>query len=155
RLPVPAVLVLEEAHALALESPGDDAVRLARRLTGAAEGRAYSRHVVAVDDRDLPTEGAQARFVDEGVGLIHRGAARSEAIDVDHRAQVVELVERRELRRLPDGALGRLAVAQQRVDAPRCPVQLASPRHSARRREPLAEGAGGHAHPRTARRWMA
>jgi hypothetical protein len=54
---------------------------------------------------------------------VHRLAALAEPVDVDDRDQVVELVVRGVLERLPLGALGNLAVAAERPDAERQPVE--------------------------------
>ncbi len=147
RLAVPVVLVLEERDAAPLERPRDDRERLALHRARAGKGVADLAHVVAVHHRGLPSEGVEPLLVDVDVVLVHRRAALAEAVDVDDRAQVVEPVEGRELRGFPHRALGRLAVAEERVDAARLAVALAGPGHPRCRAQPLAERPRGHAHP--------
>ena len=87
--------------------------------------------------------------------LVHGGTALAEAVHVEDRAQVVELVEGRVLRGLEDGALRRLAVAQEREDAAGRAVELARPGHARGGGEALAQRARGHAHPGRLRGGMA
>ena len=108
--------------------------------------------VVPVDLDRLPAEGLGPLRVRVEIPAVHRLAALAEPVHVDDRGQVLELVERGVLERLPHRALGHLAVAAQAPDAVREPVEvLAGERHADRDRQPLAERAGGDVDPRDAR----
>src|SRR5207249_7968727 len=79
RLAVPAFLVLDERHALALHGTRDDR----RRTLGVA--RACERvvglgEVVSVDDEDLPAERLDARGIGIGVPLQLGRAALAETV---------------------------------------------------------------------------
>jgi hypothetical protein len=74
---------------------------------------------------------------------VHRLAALAEPVDVEDRGEVVELVERGVLDRLPHRAFRHLAVAADHPDAERQLVQaLPGDRHADADRETLAERAG-------------
>ena len=123
--------------------------RLAGRALGLLVGGVDLLDVVAVDLDRVPAEGAEAVGVGGEVPAVHRLAALAEPVDVDDRRQVVELVERGVLGRLPHRALGHLAVAADDPDAEREPVEaLAGERHADADRQPLAERAGGDVDPR-------
>ena len=112
-LAVPAGLVLDRLDAFALDRAGDHDGRLARGA-GSLRVRTVDRlDVVAVDLDRLPAERMRAVAVDVQVPADHCLAALPEAVDVDDRRQVVELVVRRVLEGLPDGALGGLAVSEE------------------------------------------
>src|SRR5581483_6482450 len=86
--------------------------------------------VVAVDLDRVPAEGASALDVAAQVPPVHGLAALSEPVHVENGGQVVEAVVAGVLERLPDRALGRLAVAAEHPDAVRQPLEvLASDRH--------------------------
>ena len=105
--------------------------------------------VVAVDDDRVPAERPRTRDVDVEVPADHRLAALAQPVDVDDRGQVVELVVRGVLERLPHRALGHLAVAAQHPDAVRDAIEpLAGERRPDADREALAERAGGDVDPR-------
>ena len=110
---------------------------------------------MAVDRDRVPAERLPAADELVDVVLPLRRAALAEAVDVGDRAEVVELVEGRDVRRLPDRAFGGLAVAEQHVgavvgvDAPR--VQ----RHADAGAEPLPERSGRDVDERQPRRRMA
>jgi hypothetical protein len=83
---------------------------------------------------------------------VHRLAALAEPVDVQDRGQVLEVVVPGVLERLPDRPFRRLAVAAQRPDPVRQPLEvLAGERHAHPERQPLAERAGGDVDPRDQR----
>jgi hypothetical protein len=148
RLAVPALLVLDGRVALALERPGDDGGRLLR-LRSLAIRAVDLLDVVAVDLEHAPPERLEPARVGGEVPAVHRLAPLTEAIHVDDRRQVVELVEGGVLDRLPHRALGHLAVAADHPDAERKPVEaLAGERHPDADRQPLPERAGRDVDPR-------
>ena len=156
RLSVPAVLVLDRAHALALHGAGDDRHGLAVGRRGVLVGGVDLGHVVAVDLDRAPAERLGPGHVGGGVPAEHRLAALPEPVDVDDRHQVVEALVRGGGERLPHRALGHLAVAAER---PHPEGQLVEP--LARQGDadgdgqPLAERAGGDVHPGDDRRGVA
>jgi hypothetical protein len=104
--------------------------------------------VVPVDHDRMPTERLRALPVRVGVPAEHRLAALAEPVDIEDRRQVVELVVRSVVERLPDRSLGRLAVAVEHPDVGRHPVEvLGAQRHSDPDRESLSERTGGYVHP--------
>src|SRR5829696_9764388 len=142
RLAVLAGLVLDRRYALALLGPGDDHGRRPGRRDRLVERGGDRVDVVAVDGDRVPAERLGAADVAVEVPADHRLARLAEPVDVDDRGQVVQLVERRVLERLPDRALGHLRVAAQAPDPVRQPVEpLARQRHADCDRQPLAERA--------------
>ena len=123
RLAVEAGLVLDGRDALALERAGDDDRRPAGGLERLGVGAVDRLHVVAVDLDRVPAERLGSLHVDVGVPAEHGLAALAEPVDVEDRRQVVELVVGGVLERLPDRALGRLAVAVQDPDTGRQPAR--------------------------------
>src|SRR5438034_950819 len=115
RFPVPAVLVLDLLHALALDRARDDRGRPADadRLVVRTVDRL---DVVSVDLDRVPAEGPRAIRVRVEIPAVHRLAALPEPVDVDDRDQVVELVERAVLERLPLRSFGDLAVPAEHPD---------------------------------------
>ena len=152
RLAVPALLVLHEGDALALEGAGHDPERPPRAGARLGEGRAQRLDIVAVHGDRVPAERHEAGLVVAGLVLVHRGSALAQAVHVHDRAEVVEAVEGGELRGLPHRALRGLPVPEERVDAALALIELATPGHPRRRAQPLAERARGHPHPGRARR---
>jgi hypothetical protein len=103
---------------------------------------------VPVDLDRVPAEGLGALRVRVEVPAVHRLAALPEAVYVDDRDQVVELLVPRVLEGLPHRALGHLAVAAEHPRAVRQPVEpLPRERDAHAVREPLAQRAGRHVHP--------
>ena len=154
-LAVPARLVLDRLDPLALDRARDDDRRFAGRRGRIAVGGVDLLDVVAVDLDRVPAEGTSALQIPLEVPAVHRLAALAEAVDVEDRGQVVQLVVPGVLERLPDRALGGLAVTAQHPDAVRQAVEvLAGDCHSDPDREPLAERAGGDVHPGDQRRGM-
>ena len=141
RLAVPAVLVLDERDALALLRRRDDGQGLPRH--GCRERRQNGLGVVPVDRQRLPAEGGEAGAVRLGIVAVHRALALAETVDVDDGDQVVELLVRRQRRRLPHRAFGGLAVAEQHVDSRRVALALERQRRADAHRESLAERSGG------------
>ena len=148
-----AVLVLDVGIALALDRLRDDHDRLARDVDRLGVGAVDRLDVVAVDLDRVAAEGARAVGVGVEIPAVHRLAALAEPVHVEDRDEVVELEVRRVLERLPLRALGDLAVAAERPDAERQPVELlAGERHADRVRQALAERAGRDVDPRDPRR---
>ena len=111
RLAVEPVLVLDGCHALALDRASDDDGRRSRRRERLGECAVDLLDVVAVDRDCVPAERAGTRDVDVEIPADHRLAPLSQAVDVEDRGQVVELVVGRVLECLPHRALCHLAVA--------------------------------------------
>ena len=88
--------------------------------------------VVAVDDDRPASEGLDAVLVDVEVPLVLGGPALAEAVDVEDGGEVREAVVTGLVERLPDGALGELAVAAEHPDVERQLVEVLARR--ARRR---------------------
>ena len=99
--------------------------------------------VVAVDLADLPAEVAQFRGERFEVEDLADAAEALDAVGVDDRHEVVQLVLGREEQRLPVGTLVHLAVAQQNERAPRLALALGGQRAAAAERQTVAERAGG------------
>ena len=135
--PLPLIVLRHDhgRHACRLESLG---VRGVDRL-----------HVVTVDLDRLPAESLGSLRVRVEIPAVHRLAALAEPVHVDDRDQVVELLVPGVLERLPHRALGHLAVAAEHPDPVREPVEpLARERDADAVRQPLAQRAGRHVHPR-------
>ncbi len=106
------------------------------------------RDVVAVDDEHARAERRRAGRVGVGVPAQVGRAALAQPVDVDHRDQVGQLVIRRLVQRLPDGALGHLAVAAQHPDAVRQLVEvLPGQRHAHPVGQALPQRPGRHVDP--------
>ena len=124
RLPVEAVDVLDRRDALALDRARDEHRRLA--------GRRDRFRVRAVDLLDrvpvhrdrVPAECLRALDVRVQIPADHRLAALAEAVHVEDRGQVVEVVVRGVLERLPHRALGELAVTAEHPHAERKAVEV-------------------------------
>ena len=156
RLAVLAGEVLDRLDALALLGLGDDDRRLALGLARLGVGGVDRVVVVAVDRDRVPAERLGAADVGLEVPADHRLAGLAEPVDVDDRRQVVELLVRGVLERLPHRALGHLGVAAQAPGPERQAVEpLAGQRDADRDRQALAERAGGHVHPRDDRHRVA
>src|SRR5581483_6736874 len=110
RLAVPAFLVLDRLDALALDRPGDDHGRPAAGRRRLRVRGVDLLDVVTVDLDRVPAEGAGALDVAAQVPAVHRFATLPEPVHVENGGQVVEAVVAGVLERLPDRALGRLAV---------------------------------------------
>ena len=152
---MPAVLVLDGLHALALDRARDDRRRRPGRRARLLVRAVDRLDVVAVDLDRGPAERLDAAPVRVDVPAVHRLAALAETVDVEDRGQVVELGERGVLERLPHRALGELAVAAQAPDAIGQSVQpLAGERDADRDRQALAERARRDVDPRDLRRRM-
>src|SRR5580765_4150184 len=123
RLAVPAFLVLDGLDALALDRAGDDHRRPSLRLLGLLVRAVDLLDLVTVDLDRVPAERACPFDVDAGVPADHRLAALTQPVDVDDRGQIVELVVRRMLERLPHRALGHLTVSAEHPHARWEPVE--------------------------------
>ena len=149
RLPVPAGLILDLRVALALQRSRDHRRRLAGRLLRLLVGAVDLVHVVPVDRDRVPAEGAEPLGVRVELPAVPRLAALAQPVDVDDRRQVVELLERRGVERLPHRAFGQLAVAADHPGAEGQPVELlAGEREADADRKALTERAGRDVHPR-------
>ena len=151
RLSVPALLVLDGLHALALDRLGDDHRRLPLGRDRLCVRRVDRLDVVPVDLDRVPAEGLGPLRVGVEIPAVHRLAALAEPVDVDDRRQVVELLVGGVLEGLPHRALGHLAVAAQHPDPVRKLVEpLAGERDADREGKALAERAGRDVDPRDA-----
>ena len=153
RLAVPAAGALEEGHAAALQCTREDDRRPA--VAGTFQRTQHGVHVVAVDLDGLPAEGLETAGQDRGVVAVGCGPRLSQAVHVDDRNQVRQLVERGELRRLPHRALGTLAVAEQAKDARVDAVEPVGKRHAVGRGQALPQRTGRHLDPGVVRRGVA
>ena len=152
---VPALAVLDLVEAAALAGAGDDHRGLVR-LGGPGERAVDLAQVVAVDGHGVAAERLGPLDVRLGVPAQFGRAALAEAVDVDDRGQVPQPVVGGLVQRLPDGALGGLAVPAQDPHPVRQLVEvLARQRDADPVRQPLTERAGGHVDPRQHRRGMA
>ena len=152
---MPAVLVLDGLHALALDRPRHDDGRAAGNLCRLPERAIDLLDVVAVDFDRVPAESACPFDVHAGVPSDHRLASLSQAVDVDDRGQVVEPVVPRVLEGFPHRAFRRLTVAAEDPHPRGQPVQiLRRDPHADADRQALPERAGRHVHPGDERRRM-
>ena len=154
RLAVPAVLALDERHALSFDCPRKDHRGLtlgAARLGVRVEDRV---HVVAVDHDRVPAERAPAARVLLHIVLPHGRPALAERVDIGDPAQIVEPRRRAGVRRFPHRALGRLAVAEHHVGAVIGFDPARVERRADGRADTLAERSGRHVDERQARRRM-
>ncbi len=153
-LAVPAVAVLDEAHALALEGLGQDGGGLAL-LAGPLERRQNLVDLVAVDGDGVPTESGELAPESGQVVAVHGPIGLAEPVDVDDGDEVAELPVGGRRGGFPDLALGALAVAEKHEGAARRLVQALGQGQAGADRQALAEGAGsgldpGHAGRRVA-----
>ena len=116
-LAMPALLVLGKRHAPALERLGQDHRRTALRGAGFRQRVKDLGEVVPVNLERVPAKAAPPASERPEIVLPDGGAALPEAIDVGDAHQVVDAEMRGALRRFPDRALRRLAVAHQHVGA--------------------------------------
>ena len=154
RLAVPAVLVLDRLHALALHRARDDRSRPAARRRAPPRTRGRSPRRRGRRSRSPPSRTPRARAVYEERSqpciVSPRWPSRLMSRIAD---EVVELRVRRVLERLPHRSLGHLAVAADAPHAIRQPVELlAGERHADRDRQALPERAGRDVDPRDHRR---
>ena len=108
----------------------------------------------SIDDR-VPAEARPAPLMRLHVVLELRRAALTERVDVDDRAERVELVERGHRGRLPHRAFGGLAVTHQHVGAVVGPDAARVERDADAGAQALAERPGGDVDERQPRRRMA
>ena len=152
RLAVPAVLVLDRLDALALDRARHDHRRAACRLSRFLVGAIDLLDVVSVDLDRIPAEGPRALDIDARVPADHGLPALAQPVHVDDGGQIVELVVRRMLVRLPHRSLRHLAVAAEHPDARRKPVEvLGGEPHPDADRQALAQRASRNVHPRDQR----
>ena len=109
RQAVPAVLVLDLGHPLALHRPGEDDRRPVA-VAGLREGGVDRGEVVPVDLDRVAAEGGDVGRVGVKVPAELGRTALPQPVDVDDRREVVELVVGGLVEGLPDRALGELAV---------------------------------------------
>ena len=149
RLAVEPVLVLDRLHTLALHGARDDNRRLALGLDCLRVRAIHLVDVVAVDGDRVPSERLGTGDVLLDLPAHHRLAALAEAVHVEDRGQVVELVVRRVLERLPHRSLGELAVTAQHPHPIGEVVEvLPGDPDADADRQPLPERSGGHVDPR-------
>ena len=99
---------------------------------------------VAVADDGVEAEGIHLVVQRLGVHDIAGRAVDLQAVDIDHDAQVIELVVVGEHERLPAFALFDLTVAQQGVDVDVAAQLFGTQRHAAGGGNTLAQGTGAH-----------
>ncbi len=149
------VAILHRLHALALDRARDDRHRLAVAGQRLLVGPVDLRDVVTVDLERPPPKRLRPPRVRGGVPAEHRFPALAEAVDVDDRDQVVQRLMAGVVERLPDRALGHLAIATEHPHPVGQPVKAL-----AREREPdgagqaLPQRPGGDIDPRDLRRRM-
>ena len=154
RFAVPAVLVLQKGNARALVSLGDDGERFVVKAD-AAQHLGDFLDVVAVNHFHAPAEGFKPFGIDADVVAERRRLALAEAVGVHDGDEIVQFVNARDVRGLPDRAFGDFAVAEQDVGVV---IQLVEPRgqrHASADAQALAERTGRHVHERQPRRGMA
>ena len=147
---MPALLVLDLGEAAALDGPGQDHGRLVRRCRcGLGQGVVDRRRGRGRRSRSArqPNASTRRRVGVEVPAELGR-AALAEPVDVDDGGQVGQLVVRRLVERLPDRALGHLAVAAQHPHVVRQLVEVLAGQGDADGvGQALAERAGGHVDP--------
>jgi len=103
---------------------------------------------VAVDHQGLSAEGLDSAGVAVEIPFQLGRAALAEPVHVDNGSEIAEVVVAGLVQRLPDRALGGLAVPAQHPGVIVEAVQAAaSQTHPDRVRQPLAERPGGYVHP--------
>ena len=142
-------------HAFSLERLRDDHRRLAGGAARLGERIEHLAHVVAVDGDGVPAKRAPARDERVGVAPPLRRPALAEPVDVGDRAQIVEMMERADLRGFPDRSFRGLAVAQQHVRAVVGIDAARVERNADTGGQALTERSGRDVHERQARRRMA
>ena len=111
-------------------------------------------HVVAVDHDGVPAEAGPATAVSLHVVAVLRRAALTEPVDVDDRAERVELVEVGHRRRFPHRPFRGFAIAHQHVGAVVGADARGIERDADARAQPLPERTGRDVHERQPRRGM-
>ena len=140
---MPALQVLKKGNPAALQSLGEDHQGLVAQADG-GEHFEDLVEVVPVNLLSAPAESFEALLVHRKVMAQHGRLALAEAVHINHRYQIVEVVVARQCRRFPHGTLGAFAVAQQDVSAV---VQIVQPRaqsHADADAQTLAQRTGGH-----------
>ena len=101
RLPVPAVVILNERHTLALERLGEDDSGPSFGALRLLEGFKKFADVMSIDDKSVPSEGRPALLINVHMVLKHGGLTLAETIHIDDRAEIIDLVMERHFSRLP------------------------------------------------------
>jgi len=143
RLTVPAVVTLDEGDPLALERARQDHRRASGRPGSLVERIEQGSEVMTVHDDRVPAERAPPLRIGLHVVTPLRRPALTKRIDVGDGAQIVEREPCGGLRRLPDRALGRFAVAEQRIGAVGRPDPAGVQRDADRGADALPERPGG------------
>ena len=154
---VPAVLVLHFGEPAPLDRAGQYHRRLvAGRVLRGGQGLVDFGQVMPVDGQYPCAERLRPAGVGAQVPLQLGGPALAEAVDVDDRDQVGQLVVGGLVEGLPDGPFGHLAVPAQHPHPVRELVEvLAGQGDPYPVGEALAQGPGGDVHPRQVRRGVA
>ena len=146
-LAVPVHLVFDERHSLALQGAREDdggTVLCLRRLVECVQERL---DVVPIHWQRVPPEAAPPSAVGLDVVLQEGGIALAETVDIDDRAEVIELKMHCQLGRFPVGALDGFAISHQDIGAGAGMIQaLGIQRDPDAGRQALAQRAGGHVH---------
>ena len=152
---MPALLIRQKRDAGTLLGAGDDQRRACRTLGGAI-CRIDRCRVMTIDDRRLPSEGACARRIALALPAQHGRSTLAEAVHVQDRDQIGQVVETSQLKGLIDAAFGHLAIAKQHPEAILCPVEaLGRQRHADGCRQSLTERSSGDFDVGKSRRRMA
>src|ERR1700693_2812398 len=112
---MPAHLSGNFAEAVALDSSGDDGLRLALYSFCAVESAQDRGHVVAVDYFCRNPFGLKFATVNFHVVLIHGGFALAQRVDVADDGEIIEFVMRSESSRLPNLSFGEFTVTGEHV----------------------------------------
>lgn len=149
RLAVQSLAVLDIGDALALEGAGEDDGGLPGGGAGLPVGTVHGVHIVSVDLDGVPAEGLEAAGVGVQVVAVPGRAALAQPVHVHDGRQVVQILVRRVLGRLPHGALGEFAVPAQHPHPVAGAVQpLPGERDADADRQSLSERAARGLHPR-------
>ena len=141
---VPGGLILHNRGTAALDGVGDDQRRLSLADLRRVVGRHKGPGIAAVHIDHIPAEAFKPR---PDVVLVHdllRGTGDLEPVPVYGGAEIVQPELTGRHGRLPDRALGQLAVAHYRIDPVGPPIPFSGQRHSNAVRESVAQGPGAH-----------
>ena len=152
---MPRLLAFDGRESLAFERARDQDRWLTRGGTGGGQALLDVGDVMSVDDDRLPAERIPPRGDAMQIVAELGRLALAERIRVDDRAEVVELVMRGGIGRLPDRAFGNLAVAEQDIGAVSGADAPGVQRDADRGADALSERPGGHVDERQPRRGMA
>ena len=143
---MPAVLVLQKRHPLALQGSRQDHSRPAR-FPRPLQGLPDLPDLVPVHLEDIPSESLEFPLIRPEVMAVHGGLRLRQPVDVRHSRQVVQPQVDRRVGRLPDRSLRHLTVPHHHVGPPAGPGQLLGRGHAHAHRQPLSQRTGGSLDP--------